>query len=91
MAYSNDYKECAVRYKRDNHTFEETQAIFRMSKSTYYKWEKEFEAGFPKKPKRTFEKKIDKQALKRAVEERPDSELSELAAPFNCMLIGVQK
>jgi transposase len=55
-----------------------------MSKSTYYEWEKEYDVGFPKKPKRTCEKKIDKKALQRAVEERPDSELSELAEPFNC-------
>ncbi len=84
MSYSKDYKECAVRYKRNNHTFEETRAIFGMSKSTFYEWEKEYDAGFPEKPKRTYEKKINKAALQRAVEERPDSELSELAKPFNC-------
>jgi transposase len=82
--HGNDYKESAVKYKRDDHTFEETQAIFGMSKSTYYAWEKEYDAGFPEKPKRTCEKKINKQALQRAVEERPDSELSELAQPFGC-------
>ena len=84
MGYSKDYKECAVKYKRNNHTFEETKAIFGMSKSAYYEWEKEFDAGFPEKPKRTCEKKIDKKALKQAVEEFPDRELSELAEPFNC-------
>ena len=84
MGYSKDYKECAVRYKRNKHTFKETQEIFGMSKSTYYEWEKEYDAGFPEKPKRTCEKKINKEALRQAVEERPDSELSELAEPFNC-------
>ena len=84
MSYSKDYKKCAVEYKRNNHTFEETREIFRMSKSTYYEWEKEYDAGFPEKPKRTCEKKINKAALRQAVEERPDSELSELAEPFNC-------
>jgi transposase len=84
MAYSKDYKECAVEYKRNNHTFEETQEIFGMAKSTFYEWEKEYDAGFPKKQKRTCEKKINKEALKRAIEERPDSELSELAKPFGC-------
>jgi transposase len=84
MAYSKDYKECAVEYKRNHHTFEETQEIFGMAKSTFYEWEKEYNAEFPEKPKRTCEKKINKEALKRAVEERPDSELSELAEPFGC-------
>ncbi len=84
MAYSKDYKECAVRYKRNNHTFEETKAIFGMAKSTFYAWEKEYDAGFPEKEKRTYEKKIDKKALQKAVEEHPDSELSELAKPFQC-------
>lgn len=84
MSYSKDYKKCAVKYKRNNHTFEETKVIFGMSKSTFYEWEKEYDAGFPEKPKRTCEKKISKEALKQAVEERPDSELSELAEPFHC-------
>jgi transposase len=84
MAYSKDYKRCAIKYKRNNHTFEETKEIFGMSKSTYYEWEKEYDAGFPEKPKRTCEKKINKEALKKAVKERPDSELSELAEPFKC-------
>ncbi len=84
LSWKNIDEKCAIKYKRDGHTFEETQAIFGMAKSTFYAWEKEYEAGFPKKPKRTCEKKINKEALKRAIEERPDSELSELAKPFDC-------
>lgn len=84
MSYSKDYKACAVNYKRNHHTLEETKAIFKMSQSTYYRWEKEYDAGFPEKPKRTCEKKINKQALKQAVEARPDSELWELAEPYGC-------
>jgi transposase len=84
MAYSKDFKGCAVEYKRDNHTFEQTKKIFGMSKSAFYDWEKEYDAGFPEPPKRTRKRKIDKEALQRAIEERPDSELSELAEPFHC-------
>jgi len=84
MGYSKDFKECAVRYKRDNHTYEEVKSIFKIAKSTLYDWEKEYSAGFPDKPKRTCEKKIKKEALKKALEERPDSELAELAEPFEC-------
>jgi predicted DNA-binding protein YlxM (UPF0122 family) len=84
MAYSVDFKKCAVRFFQNDHTFEEAHEVFGMSKSTLYAWIKEAEAGFPEKPKRTFEKKIKKAALIQALEEKPDSELSELAEPFNC-------
>lgn len=84
MAYSIDFKECAVRFFQNNHTFEETQEVFGMAKSTLYAWIEEAEAGFSEKPKRTYEKKIKKSALIQALEEKPDSELSELAEPFNC-------
>jgi transposase len=84
MAYSKDYKGCAVEYKRNNHTFEETKETFGMAKSTFYEWEKEYDAGFPEQPKRTRKRKINKEALQRAIEERPDSELWELAEPFAC-------
>jgi transposase len=84
MAYSRDYKECAVRYFQKGHSYEETKEIFRMAKSTLYEWIQEAEENFPEKPKRTFEKKINKAALIKAIEEKPDSELSELSEPFDC-------
>ena len=34
--------------------------------------------------RKTRSRKIDKEALKRAVEEKPDAYLSELAKPFGC-------
>lgn len=84
VSYSKDMKRCAVRYFQDSHSYEETEKIFGMAKSTLYKWVKEAEAGFPEKAKRTYEKKINKAALIMAIEEKPDSELSELAEPFGC-------
>lgn len=84
MRYSKDFKECVVRYKRENHSYKEVYEVFKIAKSTLYEWIKEYDAGFPDKPKRIFEKKIDKKALKKALEERPDSELAELAEPFGC-------
>lgn len=84
MSYSKDLKECAVQYFQNKHSYEETKAIFGIARSTLYKWIKEAEAGFAKKPKRTYEKKINKTALIKALEDKPDSELSELAEPFGC-------
>lgn len=89
MAYSKDYKERAVNYKREKHTNKEVCEIFKIAKSTLYEWEKEYDAGFPDKPKRTYEKKINKEALKKAVEERPDSELAEFAELFDCTVQAV--
>jgi transposase-like protein len=84
MTYGKDLKECAVRFFQNNHTYEETEEVFGMAKSTLYEWVKEAAAGFPEKPKRTCEKKIDKAALIKALADKPDSELSELAKPFGC-------
>jgi len=52
------------------------------------KWAKEFEIGLSEKVKGTYEKKINKE-LKKAIEEKPDSELSELANLFNCTIQAV--
>jgi transposase len=98
MSYSRDLKERAIKYK-ETHKLEETLEAFGIAKSTFYEWKKEFakEAEMVakgekiEKPKRTYEKKINKETLKKAVEEKPDSELSELAELFNCSFQAVSK
>jgi transposase len=83
MAYGKDFKECALGYYEE-HSYVETRAVFGIAKSTLCQWQKESEAGFPEKPKRSCEKKINKAALIQAVQEKPDAELAELAEPFGC-------
>lgn len=78
-----------MKYRRENHTLKETQLIFKISLSTYYEWEKEYDAGFPDKPKRTCEKKIKKQELLKALEEKPDATLAELARAFHCSAVAI--
>jgi transposase len=84
--YSIDYVKKAVEYKRDKqHTFKELEETFGISSATYYDWKKKTENGhYERKTVQTRRRKIDKEALKRAVEEKPDSYLSELAEPFGC-------
>jgi transposase-like protein len=45
MTYGKDLKECAVRFFQNNHTYEETEEVFGMAKSTLYEWVKEAAAG----------------------------------------------
>ena len=84
MAYSLDFKKLVLKYRNEGHTVEETCEFSGIVRSTYYEWEVEAEQGFPEKEKRSYEKKIRKEELKKAVEEKPDSYLRELAEPFDC-------
>jgi hypothetical protein len=91
MAHSIDFKKLVLKYRRDGHTVEETCTFSGIVHSTFYRWEAEEALGFPEKEKRSYEKKIRKEELKKAVEERPDSYLRELAEPFNCSPQAVEK
>ena len=82
--YSKDYKKRAVEYKREGHTFKQLWEAFRIPSETYYRWSKEYDKGFPKPAQQIRTGKIDREALKRAIEEKPDAYLRELAEPFGC-------
>ena len=85
--YSIDFIRRALIYKDEGHTFTELKAVFGIPRQTYYIWKKKYENGFPKTRKkivRTRKRKIDKAALERALAEKPDASLSELAKLFNC-------
>lgn len=84
MAHSTDFKELVLKYRRSGHTVEETCEFSGIAYSTFYEWEKAKKLGFPKQEKRSYEKKIRKEELKKAIEEKPDSYLRELADPFGC-------
>lgn len=91
MAYSKDFKQLVLKYRRSGHTVAEACAFSGIVRSTFYEWEAEEKLGFPEKEKRSYEKKIRKEELKRAVEEQPDSYLRELAEPFGCTPQAVAK
>jgi len=85
MAYSIDFIERAVAYKQEGHTLKQLQEAFGIPSETYYDWKKKLENGhFDVKIKRERKRKIDKEELKRLLEEKPDAFLWEHAEKFGC-------
>jgi transposase len=86
MAYTIDYIKRAVAYKQEGHTLNELQEAFGIPAETYYDWKKKLENGFGfgLKAKGERKRKIDKNALKKAVIDNPDAFLWEYAKQFNC-------
>src|SRR5215469_11539842 len=85
MAYSKDYKQRAVAYKKEGHTFKQLREAFGIPPETYYEWNEKLESGYYDiKIKRERSRKIDREKLRMAVEENPDAYLHELAQPFDC-------
>ena len=91
MAYSTDFIERAVAYKREGHTLKQLQEAFGIPSETYYDWKEKLENGFEfgARAKGERKRKIDKEALKQAVEANPDAFLWELAEQFNCTPVAV--
>lgn len=86
MAYSIDFRERALAYMEEGHTYKELYAAFKIYPSAIAKWRKIHAETGSVKPqyRKTRSRKIDKEKLQRAVEEKPDAYLSELAKPFGC-------
>ena len=85
MAYSMDYKKRAVAYKQEGHTFQQLREAFGIPSETYYQWEQKLRSGYYETPiKRERKRKIDKEALRQAVQDKPDAFLKEYAEQFGC-------
>jgi transposase len=91
MAYSIDFIRKAVEYKQKGHTFKQLKDVFGIPNETYYQWKEKLESGFyeRKKPRQERKRKIDKEKLRQAVKENPDSYLHELAKLFGCSFQAV--
>ncbi len=80
MAYSIDFIRRAITYKQNGHTFAQLREAFDIPSATYYDWETKLNDGyFDIVVKRERHRKIDKKALIKAVEEKPDAFLKEHA------------
>lgn len=85
MAYSIDYRKCAVAYKDSGHTFKELKEAFKIPPVTYYDWKEKLSNGYYEtNTKRERSRKINREKLKQAVADTPDAYLHELAALFDC-------
>ena len=83
--YSIDFIRSAVAYKDEGHTFTELRNTFKIPAETYYQWKEKLAKGYTGvKVFRERKRKIDKEKLKKAVKERPDAYLYELAQQFDC-------
>jgi transposase len=86
MAYSMDFIKRAVAYKQEGHTFKELKEVFNIPSITYYDWVEKLETGFEfgALVKKERNRKINKEALRQAVEDQPEAFQRELAEQFNC-------
>jgi transposase len=91
MAYSIDFIKRAVAYKQEGHTLKQLQEAFGIPAETYYDWKNKLENGFEfgVKAKNERNRKIDKEALKQAVADKPDAFLWEYAEQFNCSPVAI--
>lgn len=86
MAYSADFRKAAVAYKDSGHTFKELQEVFGITNKTYSDWRKLHQetGSYEKREVVRQPKKIVIERLKKAIEEKPDAFLYELAELFGC-------
>ena len=95
MAYCEKYRKAAVEYKESGHTFKELKNTFKISSATYYQWvayKKEFGSFVPPRHgKLTRKGKIDPKKLMKALEEKPDAYLREIAAEFGVSVVAIHK
>jgi transposase len=85
MAYSIDFIKSAVAYKQKGHTFTQLRETFGIPSATFYDWEEKLYSGYYNtKIKRERKRKIDKDELRREIQEKPDTYLRELAERYSC-------
>lgn len=86
MAYDKNFRKKAVEYKDNGHTFAQLKEVFGITNKTYSDWKKLLnESGsYEKREVKRSYKKINPEALRTAIEEKPDAYLRELAEQFNC-------
>ena len=86
MAYSIDFIKKAVDFKQNGHSFKQLREAFGIPPETYYQWKNNLQSGYYEIEKGVQERKrkIDRERLKKAVADKPDAYLYELAELFDC-------
>ena len=92
MSYSKDYRKRTIEYRQAGHSLEATHQVFKVSKSTIQKWEKQLkETGdLDKKELHRSFRKIDPEKLKVYVAQHPEAYQSEMAEAFGCSASGIR-
>ena len=94
MAYSIDFRQCAIDNLKSGKTWEEVTRTFSISKDTLSRWvilykKKGTLEDSPRGPYKV--RKIDTQKLCAMLERKPDATLKELAQEFNCWPSAVER
>ena len=92
IKYDKSFRERVIAFKESGVTFKQLKAVFGMERRTYLAWMKlrdETGSVVPEQVFRSRRRKIDKSLLKKAIEEKPDAQLSELASLFKCSVPAV--
>jgi len=93
MSYDIKYRERAMSYMSEGHSYRETAVTFKVSITTLQKWKSQLkESGTlePKKRRETW-RKIDPEKLRKYVEENPDAYQYEIAEAFSVRLFAIQR
>ena len=75
MSYSKRYRERTIEYRQAGHSLEATHQVFKVSKSTIQKWEKQLKetGNLEKKDLHRSFRKIDPEKRKAYVAAHPDA------------------
>jgi len=93
MSYDVKYRQRALSYMDEGHSYRETAEVFKVSTTTLQKWKSQLnETGTlaPKERKGTW-RKIDPDKLRKFVAENPDAYQHEIAAEFGVRLYAIQR
>ncbi|MDD3470952.1 MAG: IS630 transposase-related protein [Thermoguttaceae bacterium] len=92
MKYDKRFRERAIAFQEGGAAFKQLKTVFGIDRKTHNAWVKllrETGSVIPEHVFRSRQRKIDKEALRKAVEKKPDAYLSELAALFQCSIPAV--
>ena len=93
MGYDIKFKNRAIEYRNEGHTYKETCKVFKISEMTLTRWikkEKEGKLGEVKVQVRK-PKKICPNKLIKYIDAHPDAYLVEIAEEFNCSDVAISK
>ena len=93
MGYDIKFKNRAIEYKNEGHTYKETCKVFKISEMTLTRWIKKEREGKLGKVKIQVRKpkKICPNKLVEYIEVHPDAYLVEIAEEFNCSDVAISK
>jgi transposase len=93
MSYDIKYRQRAIGYLSEGHSYRGTAEVFKVSPSTLQAWKSQLkETGtlLPQKRKGTW-RKIDPEKLRAYVAEHPDAYQHEIAEAFGVRLFAIRK